>query len=413
MSTGVYIGVGGKAKKVTGIYIGVGGVARKVTKGYIGVGGKAQLFWTAATKTPTLLKDVSSSTLANGSTYNAYSNRGTVFNNRAIFNDRSGTSTANCKIATMTTSLTKTSLTSTQTYLAVTQCARLSSYAIAGGAYSNSYNGAVSINSSFTVASLISRRRTTANGGYGGAGSQTSSYAIFISTCGYSSGESNTSKGLAYNNSLTQTIISGCPSYKGYSTGCAESLGDTVAFLAYSTSASDNSACTINNSLTVTLMTNGDMTANGSSYYASTSKPYMCKVPNGNNIYIGYRRNTSPYFCVAGLRPTLTSSMIYTDDAGLRSSNTAQGVAAGATQNFAIFAGGGTSAGRTKLIDVFNATGTKQDVDLKLSAVKYNCQSSVHPLYNSSTDEYYLFIAGGYDYSTYQTAIEYIKEYYV
>lgn len=47
MAKGVYIGVGGAAKKVKQIYIGVNGQAKKVKKGYIGVNGQAKLFWSA------------------------------------------------------------------------------------------------------------------------------------------------------------------------------------------------------------------------------------------------------------------------------------------------------------------------------------------------------------------------------
>lgn len=47
MAKDVYIGVGGKARKVKNLYIGVGGKARKVKKAYVGVGGKARLFYTS------------------------------------------------------------------------------------------------------------------------------------------------------------------------------------------------------------------------------------------------------------------------------------------------------------------------------------------------------------------------------
>ena len=47
MATGIYVGVGGKARNVKSLYVGVDGKARKVTKGYIGVDGKAQLFYAA------------------------------------------------------------------------------------------------------------------------------------------------------------------------------------------------------------------------------------------------------------------------------------------------------------------------------------------------------------------------------
>lgn len=48
MGKKVYVGVGGKARRVKALYVGVGGKARKVKKVYIGVDGKAMLmlnFW--------------------------------------------------------------------------------------------------------------------------------------------------------------------------------------------------------------------------------------------------------------------------------------------------------------------------------------------------------------------------------
>ena len=47
MSKGVYVGVGGKARRVKAIYLGVGSRAHRVKKAYIGVGGKARLFFDA------------------------------------------------------------------------------------------------------------------------------------------------------------------------------------------------------------------------------------------------------------------------------------------------------------------------------------------------------------------------------
>lgn len=49
MAKNIYVGVGGKARKVKQLYVGVGGKARKVKKVYVGVGGKARLVWAAAT----------------------------------------------------------------------------------------------------------------------------------------------------------------------------------------------------------------------------------------------------------------------------------------------------------------------------------------------------------------------------
>ena len=42
MAKGIYVGVGGIAKKVSKEYVGVGGISRKVSKGYVGVGGVAR-----------------------------------------------------------------------------------------------------------------------------------------------------------------------------------------------------------------------------------------------------------------------------------------------------------------------------------------------------------------------------------
>ena len=45
MAKGLFVGIGGKARKVKKIYVGIAGKARKVKKAYIGIAGKARLFW--------------------------------------------------------------------------------------------------------------------------------------------------------------------------------------------------------------------------------------------------------------------------------------------------------------------------------------------------------------------------------
>ena len=47
MAKNIYVGVGGKARKIKQLYVGVGGKARKVKKVYVGVGGKARLVYTS------------------------------------------------------------------------------------------------------------------------------------------------------------------------------------------------------------------------------------------------------------------------------------------------------------------------------------------------------------------------------
>jgi hypothetical protein len=54
MAKGIYLGIGGVARKVKQPYVGINGVARKVTKGYIGVGGVARLFYSGSTPINTL-----------------------------------------------------------------------------------------------------------------------------------------------------------------------------------------------------------------------------------------------------------------------------------------------------------------------------------------------------------------------
>lgn len=70
MAKGAYIGVEGKARKITGGYIGVDGKARKIVKAYIGVDGKAQLFWEAGGG-PVILEveKITSDTYAGETTY--------------------------------------------------------------------------------------------------------------------------------------------------------------------------------------------------------------------------------------------------------------------------------------------------------------------------------------------------------
>jgi hypothetical protein len=47
MAKGMYVGVGGKARKIKKAYVGIGGKARKIKKAYVGIGGKARLVWTS------------------------------------------------------------------------------------------------------------------------------------------------------------------------------------------------------------------------------------------------------------------------------------------------------------------------------------------------------------------------------
>lgn len=67
----VFIGIGGKARKVKNLYIGVGGKAKKIKAGWIGIGGKARLFYSAINDVAPQLTN-----LWTGYYYDYYSNSG-------------------------------------------------------------------------------------------------------------------------------------------------------------------------------------------------------------------------------------------------------------------------------------------------------------------------------------------------
>jgi hypothetical protein len=48
MAKGVYVGVGGVARKIKKVYVGVGGLSRKVKKIYVGANGVARLVWSGS-----------------------------------------------------------------------------------------------------------------------------------------------------------------------------------------------------------------------------------------------------------------------------------------------------------------------------------------------------------------------------
>lgn len=66
MATGVYVGVSGKARKISNIYVGVNGTARKVVKGYVGVNGVARKFFEAAPDSVWTVVDYAPSFTPNG-----------------------------------------------------------------------------------------------------------------------------------------------------------------------------------------------------------------------------------------------------------------------------------------------------------------------------------------------------------
>ncbi|MDF2611358.1 MAG: hypothetical protein K0R92_2832, partial [Lachnospiraceae bacterium] len=74
MAKGMYIGVGGVARKGKKAYVGVSNVARKVKKVYVGVGGVARLCYSAGISVVSGVPDLSinRSYYASGSTGTSY-----------------------------------------------------------------------------------------------------------------------------------------------------------------------------------------------------------------------------------------------------------------------------------------------------------------------------------------------------
>lgn len=370
MATGAYIGVGGKAAKVTKIYIGVGGKAAKVVKAYIGVGGKAQQWWRSDPPALSLQSLPYESWITNGVQGTSVLNRGTVFNNKAYLCDDASTTT-NYYVATYNASLTKTSITGSHAVGArcfVTQCAKLPSYAVIGGGSKNELgvplfadDRKVTVNASGTLSLL----EVTAGTGAGGAATQTSSHALYIGTQTHSYDSTIEDEAWeaehkisAFNNSLTKTIATA--SWLGYPR-CAASFGDKAVF--------DRGV--IDDSLTVTR--DDDI---------STTRELLLFANAGSKIvFQTHEGNTMPSRMVRfkQLAKSLTVTQIYSDDNKPYMKN----MAGGATPNAAVFAGGGDNStdghAQTQVL-AFDESGTDISNSMALTSGCLGLQSSVLPL---------------------------------
>lgn len=378
MAIGAYFGTEGKARKVKKIYVGVGGVARKVWKGYIGVGDKARLFWNFSPEIEvSTLPSADSLSMASAST--SYLNRCTVFNDRAIFCDRAPTATKTY-IATYTPSLTKSEIVFSHSSGAscyMTQCAKLPSYAILGGCSKNClgypfYNSErkIKLNSSFTASNL----ETNGDSGMGGAGTQTTSYALFIGTQSHEWEEihyeaeiwKSEGKISAFNNNLSKTIIDA--SWIGTPISAA-SFGDVAVF----------SGGSIDNSLTVTKRTS-ITTPNSVLQLANSSE----KIVFNNVDFIDGGTSATRYYLltykILNKSFTITTTSASFSSGGSRNRWNFQ--AAGSTPDLAIFAGGGSAStyeDARSIIHTIDPHGTVR-YDKVLPSKRVGLQSSVLPV---------------------------------
>lgn len=370
MATGAYIGVSGKAAKIKKIYIGVGGKAAKVTKAYIGVGGKARLWWVSAPPVLSLQSLPSASRLSAGVQGTSVMNRGTVFNNTAFLcNDES--TTTSFYVATYNASLTKTPMTGSHAIGAkcfITQCAKLPSYAILGGAYKNELgyplfanDRKIAVNASSTQ-SLV---EVTSGTGAGGAATQTSSYALYIGTQTHSYDSliedeawESEHKISAFNDSLTRTIVNA--SWVG-APRCAASFGDKAVF--------DQGS--IDDSLTVSQNSVID-TDQEFLLFANAGRKMVFQTHEGPTI-------PSSKVRFKLLTKSLTATVIYSDDNKPYMKN----MAGGATPNAAVFVGGGDNStdghAQTQVL-AYDEAGTDVSNSMALSYSALGMQSSVLPL---------------------------------
>lgn len=364
MATGVYIGIGGKAKKVSKMYIGIGGVAKKIKKGYIGVGGVAKLFYNSQ---PVLGLSKASITLTGATNAYTCNCRGTVFNNRAILLGAhvSGSST----VDTITASLTKSGITINTEAVFATQCSKLPSYAVLGGCgYREGYDERkVSLNSSFTVGFL---QNQSINSDKGGFASQTSSYALYLGTYQtVSDDESDYDEAMnritSINNSLTITNSSNISGLGGGAyNGSAVSLGNVVVWQTGGLVRSINNSLTRSSATPPTYSVWGSGTAVGPYALFATSPSTDTGSRQPLNIY--------------AFNNALTYSLAYTETTYDR-----WNIAAGSTPSAAVFVGGargGTWEATRKRVIALDSDFTNVSNGMQLPWGIRDMQSSVLPL---------------------------------
>ena len=236
MAKKVYVGIGGKARKVKKIYIGIGGVARKVKKAYIGVGGVARIFWSGgelsyygtAETLSTARHNIAGTTVGNYALLGGGGDQGTgTYSNVDVYNG----------------SLTKTTATELQQNR---QCnaTKVGSYALFTGGVSldfGSVNTVDAYNESLTRSSPTSQTTMGIS-----AATNVGNYALFA-------GGNWSSNVDAYNSSLTKTTATNLSNSR---LPAATTIGDYALFGGgYSGSTEHSTVESYNSSLTKTIQT--------------------------------------------------------------------------------------------------------------------------------------------------------------
>lgn len=235
MAKKVYIGVGGKARKVKKIYIGVGGKARKVKKGYIGVGGVARPFFTTGLeyygKAPEMSFSKTNARTANIGNYVLVASSSSVDAydaslTKTVATPLGGSPTSYLAAASnpsyamflggnvkaynaYNSSLTLTTG-SDATYAAVySAAASVGSYVLHGGGRGSSETNIRNYMDAYNTSLTKSKPSNLSTPRSQMAGGSTSSYALFIGgtkvDSSMDSGTSNSTAGQGYNSSLTRS----------------------------------------------------------------------------------------------------------------------------------------------------------------------------------------------------------------
>lgn len=315
MAKGMYVGVGGIAKKVKKMYVGGSdGIARKVRKGYIGVGGVARPFFTGGelayygTATALSVAVVDGAAASNDS--------------YAIFAGGSSSDGVSSSVTAYNKNLTKvtaTSLSDARKYLAAARVGNTNYVLFAGGSDGDAnakdvvdaYDGSLtrSIHQSLSVTVYLL------------AGASLPGYAMFA---GGKRGSSTRSFAYAYNESLTRSSPSNLSETKSSLCGANN---DAYAIFAYGYDGDyvTNTADLYNTSMTKSAMT------------MSVRKQNVAAAKVGNTVlFAGGSEDYSPSY--KSDVETINSDLTRSNAAALPSArNLFAGVEAG---EFALFAGG-------------------------------------------------------------------------
>lgn len=311
MAKGVYIGVGGVAKKVKKIYFGVGGVARKVKKAYIGVGGVARCFWSGGE----VAYYGNAPDMTTGREWSATASIG----NYALIAGGSGEGGELASVETYNKSLTHSTATDLKEAREYFAGASNGSYAVFGGGYGSTRTNAVdAYNASLTHSTPTtlgtSRQATSAT--------SVGNYVLIAGGYGSSSSTRYTAVD-AFDKSLTKTLVN--LENKAHS-WCAGTVDKYAIFACGKQSYHTTLAECFDSSLTaVTITAPSVSTTNGGS--ASTGKHVVFA---GGYNYSSYSSMKNVIAYDKSLTLKTCTSLSFTETAG--------GFVGTAVDGFALFA---------------------------------------------------------------------------